>query len=150
FGFGDAFNENELRRFVLGRTALEGNDHEQTRAVALAACATDVSAHRFRESSGDRPPETGAAIATRRRGIALREGLEQAMDAILWNSDPGIASRQLDDDLSIMIGQYAGTDEPLPLVANLSTLLIRLVRICESRARCPWNVLGTRASMSTA
>ena len=69
-----------LRRRLLapcGSTTSRRQPDRERGALSQLALDRDVAAHHPAEAAADRQPEAGAAELARRRGVGLREGLEQ-------------------------------------------------------------------------
>ena len=76
--------------------ARERDGRTRTAAAARAGLDADLAAHQLDELLRDREAETGAAVVARGRGVRLREGLEQAVEAALTDSDAGVAHLEAD------------------------------------------------------
>jgi hypothetical protein len=91
----------ELHRGEI-RLALLGDDRERDVEPEHAAPAgsplrADLAAHQLDQLLGDGQPEPGAAVVAGGRGVGLREGLEQLVEALRVQADPGVADLEAHD-----------------------------------------------------
>ena len=101
-GGRSVFREQQHRQVMevgrLGLVALAGVTFEQAafeperRALAIFAFHTDFAPHQRRQLFADRQTQAGAAVFAGRRGVHLREALEQAVHPLGLNSDARIAN----------------------------------------------------------
>jgi hypothetical protein len=81
------------------------------------AAHADLAAHEFGQALDDGEPEAGAAVVAGGGGIDLREGLEQAVDAIGGDADAGVGD--FDAQLAGPNAGAGGVQDHVALVGEL-------------------------------
>ena len=70
----------------------------------------DLAVHFVNEVRGDRKPQTGAAMSSRRRTVRLRERCENRVLFVSWNADAGIGDGKM--QLPLTVGCHLHDDRP--------------------------------------
>src|SRR5262249_46167563 len=124
-----------------------------------------LPAEHDRQPRGDGQPQSGAAVAARRRTIGLLEGLEDAPLHLRCDADAGVADGEVKKGVTqrrkVAKKRRRGfipcvfardssaftSTTTSPRSVNLTALLTRLVRICRRRVGSPRSASGTASSM---
>ncbi len=82
--------------------ALERQDHRHHGSLAGRALARDRAAHQPGEARADREAESGPGVQPARRGVDLREGLEEAGLGFGCDPDPRVVHREPQLDATLV------------------------------------------------
>ena len=85
------------------RPAADGE--EERRAAARLALHPHPAAQALGEAPADHQPQAGAAIDAGDRGVGLAERLEQAVDAVGRDADPGVAHGEEELDQAVPLAR---------------------------------------------
>ena len=92
-----------------GGLALDGEDERG--ALAGDALDAHVATHESAEALADREAEAGAAVFAGGGGVDLREGFEEAVEAVGGDADAGVADGELEAEPGRIVGETVGEAE---------------------------------------
>ena len=103
------------------RRSRSGSSAQKRAAAPGALSHADLAAHQLRQLAADRQAEAGAAVAPRRRAVALRERLEQALLRRRVDARAGVGHREAHRAAG---RRRVASMRTLPRSVNLSALVM--------------------------